>query len=47
MAFFTRVQKKLQDKFGSVCYNKTHKKFSKEESTAAQFFFVGSRAEKA
>lgn len=46
MAFFTRVQKKLQDKFGSVCYNKTYKKFSKEESRL-RIFFVGSRAEKA
>lgn len=46
MAFFTRVQKKLQDKFGSVCYNKTHKKFSKEEARLRNFF-VGSRAEKA
>ena len=38
MAFFTRVQKKLQDKFGSVCYNKTHKKFSKEEARLRNFF---------
>ena len=38
MAFFTRVQKKLQDKFGSVCYNKTHKKFSKEEARLHNFF---------
>ena len=45
MAFFTCVQKKLQDKFGSVCYNKTHKKFSKEEARLRNFF-VGSRAEK-
>ena len=36
--FFTRVQKKLQDKFGSVCYNKTHKKFSKEEARLRNFF---------
>ena len=30
----------------SVCYNKTHKKFSKEEARLRNFF-VGSRAEKA
>ena len=38
MAFFACIKKKQQDRFGSVCYNRVHKKFSKEEARLRNFF---------